>query len=255
MKKTVYFILILFTSISLNGSTLNDTLQIWMDEGNTAYQNKQYEKAISQYQNIIDKNFESAILFYNLGNAYYKNNEKAKSLLWYERALKLEPSNDDIIHNITFVNQKLEDKIETLPELFITRWFQSTASSLSAHQWAILSIVSFGILLLSILCFLLIHKLWIRYSSVISHILALFIFIFSIYFAIKNTQIMKNHNDAIVMKSIVVGKSAPNDSGNDLFVIHEGLKVQITDQLNDWYEIKLPNGEKGWVAYTEIERI
>jgi len=255
MKKTVYFILILYTCISLHGSTLNDTLQTWMDEGNKAYQNKQYEKAISQYQNIIDKNFESAILFYNLGNAYYKNNEKAKSLLWYERALKLDPSNDDIIHNITFVNQKLEDKIETVPVLFITRWVQSTASSLSSHQWAILSIVSFGIILLSILCFLLIHKLWFRYSSVISLILALFIFIFSIYFAIKNTQIMKNHDDAIVMKSIVVGKSAPNDSGNDLFVIHEGLKVQITDQLNDWYEIKLPNGEKGWVAYTEVERI
>lgn len=255
MKKTVYFILILFTSISLHGSTLNDTLQTWMDEGNKAYQNKQYEKAISRYQNIIDKDFESAILFYNLGNAYYKNNQKAKSLLWYERALKLDPSNEDIIHNIAFVNQKLEDKIETLPVLFISRWFQSISAYFTAHQWAVLSIISFGLILLSVLCFLLLHKLWIRYSSVISLVVATIIFVFSIIFAIKNTKMMQNHLDAIVMKSVIIGKSAPSESSNDLFVIHEGLKVQITDQLNDWYEIKLPNGEKGWVAYTDIEKI
>jgi tetratricopeptide (TPR) repeat protein len=255
MKKIVYFLGILFFSVPLFSANLTDTLNSWMNEANIAYQNKNYSKAISLYENISDRSFESSILYYNLGNAYYKNEDLSHAILNYERALKLDPSNEDIIHNIAFVNQKLEDNIEMVPELFITRWYKSISSLFSFEQWAILSIISFGILLLSIIGFLLIRNIWVRYFSFGLQIMSIIILIFSILFSIHTNNIMNDQKDAIVMKSVIVGKSMPNETGNDLFVVHEGLKVQITDQLNEWYEIKLPNGEKGWVPYSEIEKI
>jgi len=255
MKKILQLVSIFILLTPLHATTIQDTVEVWMNEGNTYYQQKKYNEAIDSYQKIIDKNYESATLYYNLGNAYFKNEENGKAILWYERALKLDPSNEDIQHNIAFVNQKLEDKIDVLPELFLHRWYVSMASSMTSNQWAIISIVIFILMLLSILSYLLVHISWVKSTSIFTLFFSLVIFIFSLLFSYRNSTFSEKHPEAIILKSVINGKSTPHDSGTDLFVIHEGLKVKITDQLNNWVEIKLPNGEKGWVNYSDLEKI
>lgn len=255
MKKILQLVSIFILLSPTHAATIQDTVEIWINEGNSLYQEKKFNEAIEVYEKIIENNYESATLFYNLGNAYFKNEENGKALLWYERALKLDPSNEDIQHNIAFVNQKLDDKIDVLPELFLHRWYVSIASSMTSNQWATFSIIAFFLLLLSILSFLLVRVSWVKSSSIFIIFFLLFIFIFSILFSYRNSTISEKNPQAIILKSVINGKSTPNESGTDLFVIHEGLKVKITDQLNEWVEIKLPNGEKGWVKYTDLEKI
>lgn len=255
MKKILHLVSIFILLSPIHAATIQDTVEIWLNEGNSFYQQKKYSEAIDSYQKVIDKNFESATLYYNLGNAYFKNEENGKALLWYERALKFDPSNEDIQHNIAFVNQKLEDKIDVLPELLLTRWYNTIASSMTSNQWATFSIIAFIIILLSILTLLLVRIPWIKSSSIFVLFFSLLFFIFSILFSYRNSTISEKHPEAIILKSVINGKSTPNESGTDLFVIHEGLKVKISDQLNDWVEIKLPNGEKGWIKYSDLEKI
>ncbi len=255
MKKTLLLILILSLTSSLYTQNLNDSLKRYFNEGNQFYQAGNYQKAIESYTYIINKNFKSAYLYYNLGNAYHKINEPAKAILWFERALKLDPSNDDIKHNIAFVNQQLEDKIEIIPKFFISEWYLNIVYSLTTDQWAVMSIFACFLMIFSLISSLFTRNVMIKTTTSIFVFLFLFITIFSIHFAYKiNTRNEKNP-EAIVMKSILTGKSTPDETGNDLFVIHKGIKVIITDQLNNWTEIKLPNGEKGWVQYTDIEKI
>lgn len=255
MKKTLFLVLILSFTSSLFSQVLNDTLKNYFNEGNQYYQEGKYQNAIESYNYIIEKQYKSAKLFYNLGNAYYKINEPAKAILWYERALKMDPSNDDIKHNIAFVNQHLEDKIEIIPKLFITEWYLNIVYSLTINQWAILSIIACFLLIFSLIASLFSRNGLIKTTSSIFVLLFLLVTIFSIHFAYKINARNENNPEAIVMTNIVTGKSTPNETGNDLFVIHKGIKVIITDQLNNWIEIKLPNGEKGWVQYTDLEKI
>lgn len=234
---------------------LQDSLKHSIESGNQYYQEGKYQDAIDSYLFVIDQKYENANLFYNLGNAYYKINEPAKAILWYERALVLNPSNEDIKHNIAFVNQKLEDKIEIIPKLFITEWYLGVAYSLTSNQWAVLSIVACFLLTLSVLIFLFLRRGIVKSASFFTGILFLITVIFSVHFAYKISHKNEKDPEAIVMRSVLTGKSTPDEAGNDLFVIHQGIKVIITDQLNDWIEIKLSNGEKGWVRYTDIEKI
>lgn len=255
MKKIGLFYIVFSFTISIFANNLQDSLYKIVEQGNQFYQRGKYTEAIESYLQVVESKFESSNLYYNLGNAFYKNNEFGKSILWYERALLLNPSNDDIKHNIAFVNQKLEDKIDVLPKLFITEWYDSISATLTSNQWAMLSIIACILVVLSILGTLFLRFSWGKSVSFIVGICFLICCIFSIHFAYKNNKSMENNPEAIVMKSVLTGKSTPSESGTDLFVIHEGLKVSITDQLNDWIEIKLPNGEKGWVEYSDIERI
>ena len=142
MRKIVAIIAIFSIAFSAFASA-DDSL---MRQGNTAYQNGDYELAIDCYQEIIQHGNEGAILYYNLGNAYFKAKQTPEALLWYERALRLDPSNEDIKHNIAYANLQITDKIEVLPELFIVRWWNGLSQSMTATAWAVMAVV-FGAVL------------------------------------------------------------------------------------------------------------
>ena len=234
---------------------MQDSAVVYMQEANTAYQSNDFKEAIELYTKVVDLQFESPILFYNLGNAYFKSGDNARALLWLERACRLAPNNDDIIHNINFVQQKLIDRIEQLPELFIVKWWNSCSKLLTGNQWAIGSIVACALLILCLLFILLIRIPWIRSISIFIATLAIIFAVFSIVFAKKESSRYIQHPEGIIMGYVVNVKSTPTEKGSDLFVIHSGLKVGITDHLNEWVEIRLPNGEKGWIPVSLIEEI
>jgi len=251
----VLFVLFIFLSFSSSGNSMQDSAMVYMHEANNAYQSNDFEDAIKLYTKVVDLQYESAILYYNLGNAWFKSGDNARALLWLERAYRLSPNNEDIIHNINFVKQKLIDKIEQMPELFIVKWWNSCAKLFTGNQWAICSIVACSLLVLCLLLILLIRVPWIRSISILIAILALVFAIFSIIFAKKEISRYIQHPEGIIMGYVVNVKSTPTEKGSDLFVIHSGLKVGITDQLNEWVEIRLPNGEKGWILASVVEEI
>ena len=248
-------LLLFCSSFGVSGNSLNESADIYMQQANDAYQSGNYKDAVELYTKVVDLQYESAILFYNLGNSYFKNAEYARALLWYERARRLEPANEDIIHNISFVQQKLIDKIEILPEFFIVKWWNACASLFTGNQWANISIGACILLVICLLILLLVRILWLRSISIFVAVFALFLTVFSIVFAKKETARYMQHPEGIIMAQVVNVKSTPNEKGADLFVIHSGLKVGITDQLNEWVEIRLPNGEKGWILANLMEEI
>lgn len=251
MRRIIAFIALLSASF-FTFASVDDSL---MQQGNTAYQNGDYDLAIDCYQEIIDHGNEGAILYYNLGNAYFKAKQTADALLWYERALRLDPSNEDIKHNITYVNLQITDKIEVLPELFIVRWWNGLSKSMTVTGWAVMAVVFGAIFALSIALMLASRRRWLSVTAVALAFISLLIAIFSLIFASKEAKRYVNQPEAIVMQSVVNAKGTPNESGTSLFVIHEGLKVAVTDRVGTWVEIKLPNGEKGWVEASSIEII
>jgi len=255
VKSVSIFVILIMGSFSLSSNTMQDSAFFYLQQANEAYQSNRFEDAISYYTQVVDLQFESATLYYNLGNAYFKSGNNARALLWFERALRLEQNNEDIIHNINFVQQKLVDRIETLPELFIVKWWNNCSKLLTSNQWAIFSIIACATFALSLLLILLIRISWVRSISIFIAVFALFLTLFSIIFAKKESSRYLQYPEGIIMHHVINVKSTPNEKGSDLFVIHSGLKVGITDQLNEWVEIRLPNGEKGWILASQMEKI
>ena len=251
MKRIVAIIGFL-TICSLTFGSVDDSL---MQRGNDAYQQGDYETAVACYHEIVDHGNEGAVLYYNLGNAYFKSKQTAEALLWYERALRLDPSNEDIKHNIAFANLQITDKIEVLPEIFIVRWWNALSRSMTSNGWAVMAVVFAALFALSVALMLVSRRRWLSVSSVVLAVVSLLIAIFSLIFASKEAKRYVEQPEAIVMQSVVNAKGTPDESGTSLFVIHEGLKVVVTDRVGSWIEIRLPNGEKGWVEASSVEVI
>lgn len=250
---SLFFVFLLMTMNLFSQNTID--VDSVMQNGNEAYQQENYSEAIQLYQSIINEGNEGSILFYNLGNAYYKSGDLARALLWYERALRLDPNNDDIKHNILFVNNKIIDKIENIPEFVLSKWWNTLSKSMTSRSWAIVSIIFAFLLFLLIVIFSMSRRQWLHTLSFILGVLIFITLIVSIAFAEKEKNRYQKEPEAIVMESVVSAKNTPNQSGGDLFVIHSGLKVRVTDKIGEWYEIMLPNGEKGWVQADDIEVI
>ena len=226
-----------------------------MQQANKEYQSENYSIAIDLYKQLINDGNESAALYYNLGNAYYKSGSNAQALLWYERALRLDPTNEDIKHNIAFVNQKITDKIEPVPESAIAMIWNKFSHKLTANQWAILSIVFSSLLILALAAFIFGRSGGHRISGGIIFCLSIFILVFTIIFAAKEHNRFARHDEAIVTNMVTEAKSSPIEKASTLFVIHEGLKVQITKEVENYVEIRIPSGEKGWISKMAIEKI
>ncbi len=251
MKRAISIIGFL-TICSLTFASVDDSL---MSRGNDAYQQGDYETAAACYYEIVDHGNEGAVLYYNLGNACFKCKQTAEALLWYERALRLDPSNEDIKHNIAFANQQITDKIEVLPQLFIVRWWNALSRSMTATGWAVMAVVFAALFALSVALMLVSRRRWLSVAAVVLAFVSLLIAVFSLIFATKEAKRYVNQSEAIVMQSVVNAKGTPDESGTSLFVIHEGLKVAVTDRVGGWLEIRLPNGEKGWVEASAVEVI
>ncbi len=224
-------------------------------KANAAYNNQYYEDAINNYQKIIDAGFESADLYYNLGNAYFKNDEIPSAILFYEKALKLKPNDEDIRYNLDVANGKIVDKIEPVPELFYKRWWRSFYNMFSADTWAKVSVGGF-ILFIILLSFYLLSKLIrIRKIAFFSGLVVLVITLFTFAVSLQKYHHLTHDREAIVFTPTITVKSSPNPNSVDLFVIHEGSKVEIRDQVGSWYEIRIANGSVGWLPESALKTI
>ena len=250
MKK---FLVILFLLSATFAWADDNTLLI--EEGNNLYNQNDYQQAAMLYQKVIENGFESPDLYYNMGNTYFKLDNMPSAILYYEKARKLAPGDRDILFNLNIANSHIVDKIETVPEVFYMRWWNNLVFSLSLDSWGWISLTAFGLTVLMLLVFLLSNIVWIRKSSFWSGIIFLILFAFSFLLAQQKHASFSRDHQAIVFTPTVTIKSSPTDSSIDLFVIHEGTKVQLTDHVGVWYEIEIANGSVGWLKEEDIKKI
>lgn len=223
--------------------------------GNEAYINGNYEQAIELYTSVLDSGYESAALFYNLGNAYFKSNKITSAILFYERAKLLDPNDEEIQFNLELANTFTVDNIEEIPELFLVTWLKAVIHAFKVDTWARVSIVCFILMLLVLLMYFFVRKYQLKKFSFWLAILFLFVSISSYTFAaIQKNEITKN-NTAIIFSPTITLKSSPDKQSTDLFVLHEGTKVEVVDEVGEWREIKLADGSKGWLKISDIEMI
>jgi pentatricopeptide repeat protein len=214
-----------------------------------------FDKALEVWNDLYKTGYRSDELEYNIGNAYFKLNNIPGSLLFYERASLLEPADEDINYNLQIARTLVVDRFEDIPELFFVKWYNFMALVLSSNAWAKISLISF------LLCITLLSLYF--YSSrykvkVIGFWLALLLLILSaasLAFTSRNERLVYDSHKAIIFSPLLNGKSSPDSSGTDLFLLHEGTKVTVEDEVGEWYEIRLSDGNKGWVPSNSLEII
>ncbi len=249
----IVFLLFLTCFICIT-SNANENTAVF-DTANALYGRGDYEKSIEQYENLVHKNSTSFEVYFNLGNAYYKTNNIGLAILNYERAKKLNPNEDDLIANLKLVNQKTEDKIDTAPQLFLTEWKNGVAHIFSEKGWSLLciSLFSFSLLLFGI--YILSYNTSIKKLGFWGGNL-LFIFSIIVFFIAQQKYALTiSSSEAVIISPTATVNGSPNEKGTKLFILHEGTKVNITEEEGDWTEIKIANGNVGWIKTNFLQKI
>lgn len=256
MKKRSILNIVLTLLILIGGqlSFAQDTQDL-MITANNAYNEGLYDSALNVYYIIENQNVESVELYYNIGNAYFKNNNLPASILYYEKAKKLSPNDEDIAHNLGIANSMIADKIETVPILFYQHWWNYFYNLFDADTWTIISIIAWIILLLFIGVFILTKSPSTKKISFYFGLLFLFITVGTFGLASQKYYFTKEHKEAIIFTPTITVKSSPTLNAVDLFVVHEGTKIRILDQLQDWVKIKIPDGSVGWLPAESLQEI
>ena len=224
-------------------------------DADSAYVQEHYQQAAKDYEALL-KQGVSADIYYNLGNCYYRMDNMTQAVLNYERALLLSPGDKDIRFNLQMARSKTIDKITPESEMFFVTWYRSLVNVQSVDSWARTALIAlFGAIALALL-YLFANPIWLRKVGFFGGILLLMVFLTSNLFAWQQKRNLSHRSGAIVIKSAVNVKSTPSKNGTDLFILHEGTKVTITDAtMKEWKEIRVADGKEGWLETSEIEVI
>ena len=217
--------------------------------GNKQYVNENYSAAISLYDSILTSGLESSELYYNLGNCHYKTNDWANAIWHYEKSLQLN-NNEKTKHNLELVKLKIIDRIEPLPQLFYKKWWINLTQNLSTQVWQILTLFGMG--------FIFILQLISQFTSLKNKLITkIFSAITVIILLITQTSYHNNFTkkEAIIFSETITVNSAPTSSSTNLFTLHAGSKVEIIDTIGDWINIKIANGNSGWIAQNSIKEL
>ena len=179
-----------------------------------------------------------------------------KAILYYNKALRIAPSEDDIRHNLSLAEAKTKDRIIAIPEFFLSSWTRTMRNSMSCTAWSVWSLISLALVLAFGVLFLLASNIKIRKVGFYCALCMVLLFVASTSFAVSSRNDMLNHNEAIVISSAISVKSSPDRSATDLFVLHEGTKVDILSRMGDeWCEVSIADGKKGWCEAKHVEEI
>ena len=224
--------------------------------------------AVTAFERIVTLGEASAEVYYNLANAYFKlgqhnsttsrnfaSGELGKAVLNYHRALRLAPGDEDIRHNLSVAEARTKDTIDRIPEFFLASWFAAVAGICSSTLWTILSLVSLVAMFALLLFYLLAQRLSLRKAGFYGMLCALLLFVVTSWCAIEQRTAQLDDSRAVVMSSSAAVKSSPDRSATDLFVLHEGTVVEITNRLDGWCEVVIADGKKGWTEVRKLEVI
>jgi hypothetical protein len=224
-------------------------------EANEHYSSGKYEEALHIYRTLIDSEYISSSLYYNMGNAAYRANRLGYAILYYEKALKLDPRNEDAAINLEFVSMYREDNLEALPELFLKRWYRRLVDSFSVNSWSYLSLTLFVTALLCSMAYIFGRRLWIKKTGFFAGLAALVLFILAITALMHRHRQFTQPDRAVIVSPSVVVRSTPSSAGTDLFILHEGTKIRTEEKVGEWTEIRISDGRVGWLPERTIALI
>lgn len=240
--------------ILLNYFASSQNIEKNFEKANSYFQEEKYDLAIESYEDILNQDIKSSELYYNLANAYYRNENIGMSILYYNKALKIDPNFEDAKFNLEIAKLKTVDKFDEIPTFFLDDISKSISNSFNEKNWTIINvIISFSIFVLLIL-------FRTRKNSNSKRQILLFViilsvlFLFSFYFGYKQHIYESSLTNGVITSSSTYIKSSPDENSKDLIILHEGTSFDLTDEIGEWVEIKLSDGNKGWVSIKDIER-
>jgi len=224
-------------------------------KGNELYRAGRFHEAVTEYESIVHQGYVSAPLFFNLGNASYRSGDIAHAILWFERAARLDAGDPDIDFNLRLANTRIIDRIEPVPELFLLEWIRALSTMTSLPTTIVLLLVAWLLVFVQLAVINLIGSS--SWNAVFRWgILAalVFVLIFGAVFAVQMHE-AADRSEAVIVAKSVTAKNSPDAQSVDAFVIHEGLKVKVSDSIGDWARITLADGKVGWIKSEELENI
>lgn len=250
--KKIAFLSILILPFSVIGNN-NSTDSIFRT-GTEQYKNEQFFESIQSFESILNRGYESFETYYNLGNACFKTNQIPEAIYYYEKSLQLRPGSDDAIYNLDFINSLIQKDVLVVPEAFHIRFADSVMKWMTTDGWGTTGILLF-ILTLTFFGLFLFHVSF-RLKKIMFYFSVLFLImtLSSLFFGYRLYDSLNHPSSAIIMVSSAGIKSAPDKASADVYVAQAGMKVKIISKLGDWYEIRVPDGNKGWIS-TETVRI
>lgn len=274
MKRVILFLVGLFSTIfslatvdslsvskvvSKADSTFYDNAvaspTVTFEKANGAFVSGQYPMSVALYESILDKGLHSTEVYFNLGNAYFQQNQIGKAVLNYTRASYRSPFDADVAYNLELAKAKSKDKIDVVPQFFLVRWFVSIGGLLNSNWWAVLSLFFLGITALGVASWLVLSDMRWRKVGFYSGLVMLFFTICSLGFSISSSEDEYESDSAVVINVAAPIKSSPSVGGKDIFILHEGAVVKVLQDLDGYSEIELSDGNKGWIASSAIERV
>ncbi len=253
MKKI--HILIVVVTVFFAGSLIASDLQQLFRDGNKAFQKGNYQKAARDYSEILHKGYESGALYYNLGNAYFKMGKLGLARLYYERAKRFIPDDEALNENLKLLEHRLVDKIQKPPKFFLTVWWQNFLGLFSMGLLTYLVVIFFWLFLLSWAFYLYMKKQKHKERGKGLIIITLIIFLLFGITLFDKINHVDNLNYGVILKPTVTVYSEPRKEATQIFMVHEGTKVEILRRNNGWLEIKLDDGKTGWLQANSLEKV
>jgi tetratricopeptide (TPR) repeat protein len=251
MKRVLISLLLIASTCLVFGADTKEMLQ----SANESYRSNNFAQAIETYEAILDQGFESKAIYYNLGNAYYRQNQLGKAILNYERAQIKAPKDADIKHNLKVARQQLKGDLEVLPEFFLTHWWHNTRMGLSASGWGIVALLLLWLGLAGLIVWILVPTRKHKKLGFVLGILLLILFVLPFSLALSRASFEKNTEVAIVTEPEAILRAGPDEESTTVLELQEGTKVFLLDQIDNWYRVRLSNSEEGWLLAEKMEEI
>lgn len=244
------FILILSAEFGF-ANDVNESMQ----QAGEFYRNGEFDETIKIYEQLRNEGYEGTSLFFNLANSYYRIGKLGYAILNYERALKISPTDEDVKHNLAFASLSTVDRIQPLPTFFLFEWWETLLTSLSVNGWTYVVYFFLIVLLLLIVLYFFARSISQQKIILFSGLGTLVIFAIALSLLIIKINREQNIISGVVVEQSTTVKTSPDSKSTDAFVIHEGLKVNLEDQLDNWIKIRLTDGKLGWVESNSVVRI
>lgn len=252
-KQTLSVLFIAF--VFINNLSLAKDVNSSMQQAGEYYRNAEFDKAINIYEQLINEGYKGISLYYNLANSYYRIGKLGYAILNYERALKISPADEDVKHNLAFANLSTVDRIQPLPTFFLFDWWERMLASFSVNGWTYAAYFFYIVLLLLIILYFFAKTIFQQKLIIFSSLGILIILAVTVSLLVVKINREQTLVNGVIVEQSATVKTSPDPNSTDAFVIHEGLKVNLEDRLDQWIKIKLADGKVGWVENNAVEKI
>jgi len=241
-------ILFAFLIVFFSGPLFSQSPEVLFENANQAYVSGDYQNAVDLYQKILLQGIESGEVYFNLGNAYYKQNTVGLAILYYEKSRKYLEGDPALEQNLKLARLRIIDEIDEIPKLFIEEWWYAITHLLPMNILLWITLILFSVFIIFVIMQLLLKRHVLRKFVWIS----LSVFIFVLILTISQIYEFETSLFGIILEEKVSVVSEPDLDGTEVFILHEGTKVRINRELGDWIEVTIPDGKTGWMKSSDL---